>query len=156
MAAGDISPASYHETPQVRGNEMHSSIDNGRYSHRKNIWQGTPIFSEELQIQGKLDTYNSGTGDLVERKARLQHIYEGYLLQLYAEYYCLLEMGEQPKHLAFYSMLDNKKYPVELPTIIEKQRLINVLDSMRSYTSDMLLRHKCSHCENNIYTPLSW
>ena len=156
IAAGDITPASYHDTPQIRGNELHSAIEEGRYSHRKNIWQATPIYSEELQLYGKLDTYDTATRELVERKAHLTRIYEGYLMQLYAEYYCLIEMGETPKKLAFYSMLDNKKYPVPLPSNEDKQRLLSILDNMRSYTPEKLLEHHCSHCDNNIYAPLSW
>lgn len=155
-AAGDIVPDSYHDTPQVRGSAMHAAIDEKRYSNRKSVLQGMYIYSEELGIYGKLDIYDTATGELVERKAHLKTIYPGYLMQLYAQYYCLLEMGYKPKKLAFYSMKDNKKYPVPLPTDADKQKLIELIREMQDYTPEKLLKHKCSHCDNNIYSPLSW
>ncbi len=156
LAAGDILPSSYHEAPQVRGNETHAAVDQKRYSHRKDILQGLSIYSEELQVQGKLDTFNVKTGELVERKTKIIKLQEGNYMQLYAQYFCLLEMGYRPKVLSFYSMLDNKKYPVAVPGEIEKNRLKTIIRQMQSYTQEDLLAHHCANCNNNIYSPLSW
>jgi len=156
LAAGEVAPASYQAVPQVRGNELHAAIDDKRYSNRKNILQGASIYSEELQVQGKLDTYDTSTGELVERKARIKKIHEGNLMQLYAEYFCLIEMGFNPKKLAFYSMQDNKKYPVSLPGKTGKQRLKEIIANMQNYTTKQLLNHTCPNCSNNIYNPLNW
>lgn len=156
LAAGDITPASYHDIPQTRGNAAHSAVDEKRYSNRASVLQAMSIYSEELSIQGKLDTFDTATGELVERKAYLTEVYEGYYMQLYAEYFCLLEMGYQPKTLAFYSMQDNKKYPVKLPAIEDKQRLQSIINEMQNYTPELLLAHHCVNCDNNIYAALSW
>lgn len=156
IAAGDIDPKSYHDKPQTRGNEVHAAVDEQRYSNRKEILQNISIYSEELQIQGKLDTFDTKTGELIERKANIQKIYEGNLMQLYSEYFCLQEMGYKPKKIAFYSMLTNKKYPVELPGDKEKQRLKQIIADMQNFTPEQLLAHHCPNCDNNIYSPLSW
>lgn len=156
IAAGDITPASYHETPQVQGELAHEAIELNRYSNRKNVLQNISIFSEELGIQGKLDTFDVATGELIERKARIRKLYEGHYMQLYAEYFCLLEMGYKPVKLAFYSLLDNKKYPVPMPTTKDKARLKEIVQEMQNYTSEKLLHHYCKNCDNNIYSPLGW
>jgi CRISPR-associated protein Cas4 len=156
LAAGDIAPASYHEAPQVRGNELHAAVDKRRYSNRKEILQGMSIYSEELQIQGKLDTFDTKTGELIERKSHLATMYPGYYMQLYAEYFCLVEMGYKPKRLAFYSMKDNKKYPAKPPGEPEKQQLRDVVQQMQTYTPKMLMAHHCPNCDTNIYSPLTW
>ncbi|MFZ1248804.1 MAG: type V CRISPR-associated protein Cas4 [Candidatus Saccharimonadales bacterium] len=156
QAAGDIAPTSYQAAPQVRGKAMHEAIDTGRYSHRKTVLQGTPIFSEKLQIQGKLDTFDTATGELIERKAHLTQVYEGYMWQLYAEYFCLREMGYDPTSLAFYSTQDNKKHPVRLPTEADKTQLKRIIQDMQTYNAEKLLAHHCPRCNHNIYAPLGW
>lgn len=156
IAAGDITPASYHETPQVQGKAVHEAIELNRYSNRKSVLQNMSIFSEELGIQGKLDIFDTETGELIERKAKLKKLYEGHYMQLYAEYFCLIEMGYKPTKLAFYSLLDNKKYPVPLPTEKDKARLKEIVTEMQNYTPEKLLNHHCANCDSNIYSPLSW
>lgn len=156
IALGEITPSSFHDTPQTKGNEMHASIDEKRYSNKKNILQGVNIYSEELKVQGKLDIFDTSTGELIERKARLKNIFEGQIMQLYSEYYCLIEMGYKPKTIAFYSMEDNKKYFITMPTEKDKQRLKEIINKMQNYTYDKLLKHHCDHCDNNIYSPLGW
>jgi CRISPR-associated protein Cas4 len=156
VAAGDISPKSYQDTPQINGNEAHAAVDERRYSNRKNILQGMNIYSEELGIQGKLDTFDTETGELVERKAKISQVYEGYYMQLYAEYFCLLEMGYRPKKLAFYSMKNNKKYKVKVPAEKETHRLKEIITEMQNFTPEKLLAHHCANCDNNIYAALSW
>lgn len=156
LAAGDITPGSYHDTPQTQGNAAHAATDARRYSNRASVLMAMNIYSEELGIQGKLDVFDTATGELVERKARLKQIYEGHLMQLYAQYYCLWEMGHEPKKLAFYSMADNKKYPVAMPAPKDKQRLQEIISRMRQYGPEKLLAHHCANCDNNIYSALSW
>jgi len=156
LAAGDITPANYHKTPQVRGNEAHSAVDEKRYSNRKNVLQNMNIFSAELGIQGKIDTFDMETGELIERKAKLNKIFEGHLMQIYAQYFCLLEMGYRPTKLFFYSMSDNKKYPIKLPKDKDKQRLKETIKEMQNYTPEKLLSHHCANCDDNIYSALSW
>ena len=106
----------YHKEWQTKGKIAHEAVDNQTYSSRKDVLQALPIYSDELGICGKLDTFDKGTGELVERKYKIKKIYDGYKLQIYAQCFCLLEMGYEVKSLAFYSMSDNKKYKVELPT----------------------------------------
>lgn len=156
LAAGDIMPATYHAAPQKRGQEVHAAIEERRYSHRQTILQAKAIASQELQIQGKLDTFNSTTGELVERKTKITQIHEGNRLQLYAQYYCLLEMGYTPRTLAIYSVEDNKKYLIPLPKSADKARLQDVIRQMQAYTPEQLLAHHCPNCDTNIYSPLSW
>jgi CRISPR-associated exonuclease Cas4 len=156
MAAGELDASTYHAAPQVNGKARHDAIDNKRYSNRKNILQGMSIYSEKLQVQGKLDTFNTETGELIERKALLHTIYSGYYMQLYAEYFCLVEMGYQPKSLAFYSIENNKRYSVPAPGETEKNRLKKVIADMQNFNTEKLLAHHCPNCDNNIYAPLGW
>jgi CRISPR-associated protein Cas4 len=135
---------------------MHDAIDKKQYSTRKAILQGKSIYCEELGIAGKLDTFDTTSGELVERKALIKDIYEGYKMQLYAEYYCLKEMGYKPTKLAFYSMTDNRKYSLPIPKLPDKKRLAQILDEMRSFTLDDLRKHCCPHCKNSIYNALDW
>lgn len=156
IAAGEVAQSTYHDFPQIRGQEVHAAIDEKRYSNRKNVIQSLPIYSEELQVLGKIDTFSLDTNELVERKAKIRHVYEGYLMQLYAQYYCLLEIGYLPKKLALYSMLDNRKYPIAPPSLKEKLRLKAIISEMQKYTVKDMLEHECARCANNIYSPLSW
>jgi CRISPR-associated protein Cas4 len=156
LAAGDISPASYQDTPQTNGNAAHATTDEKRYSNHASVLQSMDIYCESLGIQGKLDVFDTETGALTERKARLKQIHEGYLMQLYAEYYCLRDMGYHPKKLAFYSIEDNKRYPVKLPTKENKLRLEEIITEMQNYTTAKLLKHRCAHCNDNIYAGLTW
>lgn len=156
MAAGELNPATYHDVPQTRGNALHSAIDNKTYSSRKDIMQGASIYSEELGIYGKLDTFDKKGGELTERKSKVSEIYEGYLMQLYAEYFCLVEMGYDVKSISIYSMLDNKKHKFASPGEREKNRLKEILQQMRDFNEEDVLKHKCNHCSNNIYSGLNW
>lgn len=156
IAAGDITPASYHETPQVQGKAAHEAIELNCYSNRKSVLQNMNIFSEELGIQGRLDIVDTGAGELIERKAKIKKLYEGHYMQLYAEYFCLVEMGYKPAKLAFYSMQDNKKYMIPLPTDKDKERLKQIINNMQNYTPEKLLKHYCANCYSNIYSALNW
>lgn len=91
---------------------------------------------------------------LVERKYQLKNIYQGLIYQLWAQMFCLREMGLEVKKLAFYDMSANRMIPVNIPTedeerifarFIESFRMFNPLDSIK------VNYRKCKHC---IYSSL--
>ncbi|MCH7763602.1 MAG: type V CRISPR-associated protein Cas4, partial [Candidatus Marinimicrobia bacterium] len=112
---GRVSKRLYHTTDQTNGIAAHKTIDNKSYTTAKSVLQGLDVFSEKYRIGGKIDTFDIKKALLVERKKKIKVIYDGYIYQLYAQYYCLTEMGYEVKRLKLYSMEDNKSYPVKLP-----------------------------------------
>lgn len=112
---GGLSTRLYHEQAQINGKAAHEAIDERRYSTRKTIIQGLDVYSDEFNLYGKIDLYDSKKGLLTERKKHISTIYDGYVFQLYAQYYCLVEMGYAVTALRFYSSDDNKTYDVPLP-----------------------------------------
>ena len=146
----NYSPDSFRETPQVRGLAAHTAIDNGTYSTKKNILQGTMVYSYRYGLLGRIDIFDISNGSLVERKYSITAIYDGFRYQLYAQYFALKEMGYTVNSLALYSAKDNKKYKIAIPAKAEIASFEAVLKSIRTYependfsTPDLT---KCRHC----------
>jgi CRISPR-associated protein Cas4 len=93
----------------------HTKIDQGKYSTSKDILQGTSVYSEKYHLAGKIDVFHIKKKSLMERKTHISEVYQGYVYQLYAQYFCLTEMGYQIEKLKLYSMDDNKVYEIPLP-----------------------------------------
>lgn len=123
----------FHDTSQQEGKTAHTNIDKKQYSSKSNILQSIDIYSEELGVIGKIDLYDKDKKQLIERKKKIKTIYEGYYLQLYAQYYCLIEMGYEIKELFFHSLSDNKRIKVPLPLEENKERLKEVISQMRNF-----------------------
>ena len=83
----------YHGKSQTVGKIAHDNIDKGKYSTARRYLQGLPIYSSRFNLMGKIDIYDSDKKFLIERKYKVNKIYRGYLLQLYAQFFCLEEMG---------------------------------------------------------------
>ena len=150
----------YRETPQVQGLASHAAIDKGTYSTRKNILQGTMVYSEKYKLLGRIDTFDIDSGTLTERKYSVTAIYDGFKYQLYAQYFALLEMGFKVTSLKIYSSKDNKKYNIPLPDAAAICAFENVLDNIRNYTpeNDKSLPnlnkcHKCNYREICCFFP---
>ena len=105
----------YHSDIQVKGRIAHLNIDQKKYSTRKEILQGLPVYSEKYLLCGRVDIFNQKTEVLTERKKKVQKIYDGFIFQIYAQYYCLIEMGYNVKKLFIYSLDKNKNYSIPLP-----------------------------------------
>ncbi len=145
----------FHTSYQSKGKQAHKNIDNKTYSSKKNILQGIETYSEELGVTGKIDILDLDNKELIERKNKIKVIYEGYYLQLYAQYFCLLEMGYEIKKIGFYSMSDNKKINIELPKEKEKQRLKEVIKSMQDFDiEDSDFKQNPEKCKMCIYRNL--
>lgn len=145
----------YKDTPQVVGSQKHEAIDDGRYSSKKSLLQATPVFCEELNIGGKIDTFDVESGSLVERKNKVKKIYDGYIYQLHGQYFCLTEMGYKVTSLFIHSLSDNKRYPISIPNQEDKKRFVELLQQMRSFDLHSEDFHQPkSKCQNCIYAPL--
>ena len=142
----------YHNTPQQVGRIRHEAIDKKTYSSSKHILQGIDVYSEELSLSGKIDIYDTESEHLIERKTKITKIYDGYLMQLYAQYFCLVDMGYKPKSLSIYSIDDNKRYPINLPNKQNKDDLLYLIDKIRqfkpeqNYNSFVRNNNKCDNC----------
>lgn len=141
----------YKDSYQLNGTRKHEAIDNGAYSSKKNCLMSIHVFSEKYWLIGKIDLFDMEKGELIERKAKINKIYDGYILQLYAQYYCLIEMGYSVKKLSLYSYEDNKKYNVLLPEEDEKnnvlfQKTIDEIMNFNPFEYVQTNREKCLKC----------
>ncbi len=145
----------FQNTDQVNGRAAHQTIDQGTYSTRKNVISGLDVYCEKYGLVGKIDVLDKDKKLLVERKKKVKRIYDGYIFQLYAQYYALLEMGYEVESIRIHSIDDNKNYEISLPdddtsmkdkfeTIIKQMRTFNIND----FVQDNI--EKCRHC---IYEP---
>lgn len=152
---GAMDKTVYQTTYQINGTNAHKSIDGKTYSTKKNILQSINVYCEKYGIQGKIDTFDIDKGLLTERKNKIVKIYDGYVFQIYAQYFALTEMGYKVQKLRFHSLSDNKNYDVKLP--FEDVEMFNKFEKliedirkfdMQSFTQTNI--QKCQHC---IYEP---
>ena len=140
----------FHAEPQTRGRISHTTIDHKTYSNRSNDIMSLPVYSENYGLMGKIDLYKKKEKLLIERKYQLKHIYQGQIYQLWAQMFCMLEMGYAVEHLSYYEISTNRMIPVALPTENDKQRFSTFLQQFRTFnpanTSFPINPNKCRHC----------
>jgi len=153
---GRLSTRLYHDLPQIRGKAAHETIDRATYSSRKNILQGIDVYCQQYGICGKIDIFDVNTGLLTERKKHISNIYDGYIFQLYAQYFGLVEMGYKVNQLRFYSSDDNKVYPIELPQKNRemKTRFERTVEQIKNYNLNDHIQANPLKCKNCIYKPM--
>lgn len=147
----------YQDEVQIAGTIAHESVDTQNYSTSKYILQGMEVYSDHYGIAGKIDTFDTRTGELVERKNQIHidtgqtaKIYLGYKYQLRGQMFCLEEMGYHVEKLAFYSMKDNKKYRIYKPSTDDILKFEAFLGRYRKF--NLLEQHwrqnpkKCLRC----------
>lgn len=152
---GNLDKNIYQSKDQIDGTYAHKTIDTGTYSSRKNILQGIDIYTEEFRIQGKIDTFDIKVGVLTERKNKIKEIYDGYIFQLYAQYYALTEMGYTVNKMRFHSIIDNKNYEVKIPKedIEMDNKFRNLIKEMREFNIEEFEQTNIKKCERCIYEP---
>ena len=150
---GDLSKRLYYNNALLDGKAVHEAIDNRHYSTHKNILQGTDVYSDKYKLCGKIDLFDKEKMLLTERKKHIEKIYDGYLFQLYAQYFCLTEMGYKVNKIRFYSSDDNKVYNVKLPhdnpEMLEKFNAIN--NKIQNFDIDSYVPISEEKCRNCIY-----
>lgn len=142
----------YHDVPQTKGKHAHQSIDHATHNTSAHILLGTEVYSEHYALTGKIDLFDIKKAKLTERKRTIKTIYDGYKLQLYAQYYCLTEMGYEVKILNFHSLTDNKNFPLPIPDAEITAWFEDHLFKFKSYhpSQDFLANpNKCHFCIYN-------
>lgn len=138
-----------HAVPQTRGKAAHGTIDNKIYSSKKDEISSLSVFCSELGIAGKIDIYKSKEKLLIERKYRLDTIYQGQIYQLWAEYFCMVEMGYEVEKLAFYAISTNKTFPLAIPNENDKKELKDFVLKFKRFNPEQPIpinTNKCTHC----------
>lgn len=152
--------------PQVEGTIAHSATDSGKSSTKKDDLFSLSVYSNELGVMGVIDVYRREQKLLIERKNNLKKIFRGQLYQLWAQYFCLVEMGYQVEQIAFYEITTNKMLYQQLPGAAEKAELMAFVDKFKHYSPEndifRINHNKCVHCiycnlcektfEDNVYT----
>ncbi len=153
---GKFNSRLYHESAQVKGLAAHLAIDQGSYSSANNILQGIEVYCQKLNIGGKIDTYDIKSGILRERKKKIKVIYDGYVFQIYAQYFALQEMGYEVKALVLYSMDDNCSYPIAKPeeNSVMLDKFNQLIISIREFSLDSPFIANSSKCKRCIYAHL--
>ncbi len=152
---GNLDTKLYQDAYQINGTNSHKSIDEKTYSTRKDVLQGIDIFSDEFGIQGKIDVFDMKSGILMERKNHVTKIYDGYVFQVYAQYYCLKEMGYQVKKIKIHSVNDNKNYDIKLPdadkAMDKKFKLL--IKKIHEFNIENFTQTNKEKCKKCIYEP---
>lgn len=150
---GATEPMLYHDKPQIDGKEAHRSIDEATYSTHTSILQGVDVFSDRYGLCGKIDTFDTEKGILTERKKKVSKVYDGYIFQLFAQCFCLREMGYDVREIRFWSKDDNKVYPIQLPEnnpeMMKKFEI--TVENLRSFDPAAFSPSDCQKCLNCIY-----
>ncbi|MCB4761988.1 MAG: type V CRISPR-associated protein Cas4 [Sulfurovum sp.] len=146
----------YQSRDQIDGKAAHKTIDTKTYTTSKKVLQSLEIYSKRYGLAGKIDTYDKSKQQLTERKKKIVHIYDGYVFQLYAQYYCLEEMGYEVKSIRLYSMDDNRVYPIQLPMedINMKNKFDSLIRQIHSFSLDEPFSPNPNKCTRCIYTNL--
>ena len=123
----------YHSSFQTVGKIKHENVDKRQYSSASRYLQGLEIYSNRYNLAGKLDVFDRQQGILIERKYQIKQIFDGYRYQLYAQYFCLKEMGFKVKRLCLHSLKDNKRYYFEIPDRAATKEFSRILKEINNY-----------------------
>lgn len=144
----------YHKTWQKKGLAAHKTIDEAKFSSRKEVLQGLTVYCEKYNLLGKIDTFNVDTGLLVEQKYSITDVYDGFRYQLYAQLFSLEEMGYIVKKMKLYSKKDNKNYEIPLPKKKDILAFEKVIHDIRCFSLNQSFSQNENKCKNCIYNML--
>ena len=141
----------YQNAAQINGKKAHEAVDHNTYSTRKDILQAMDVYCEKYGLVGKIDIFDGETGTLIERKRTIKRIYDGYIFQLYAQYFAMVEMGYLVKRLKLHSVTDNKNYDILLPEKDKEMwlKFEALIYDMRHFdleAFEQMNGEKCNHC----------
>lgn len=152
---GNYSDRTYKQKPQIIGTINHENIEQKKYSTSKKDIQSLAVFNEKYRLCGKIDLYDAETKTLIERKTKIREVYDGYKYQLWAQYFCMREMGYEVEKLVLRSLEDNKNYFLEIPGERETDEFEKHLRKIRNFNpDDPNFSQNPKKCKNCIYADL--
>ncbi|MBQ3368581.1 type V CRISPR-associated protein Cas4 [bacterium] len=144
----------YHASPQTRGKLAHEATDNKTSTNRSDVLLSLPVYSERFGIMGKIDQYKVKEKRLIERKYQLKKIFQGQIYQLWAQMFCMREMGYQVESIAFYEISTNKMIPVDMPNSEDEKEFEEFITRFRNYDPAQNFTPNPNKCEHCIYCNL--
>lgn len=146
----------YKRDAQVAGTAAHDTIDHKTYSSHKNVLQGTEIFCSRYNLAGKIDLFYKDEGHLVERKRNIVKIYDGYVFQVYGQYFGLMEEGLEVKKITIRDLTSNRNYPIPLPSenLEWLEKFENLIKAISDFSLDDPFQANPQKCVQCIYSPL--
>ncbi len=153
---GKMETRLYHSRDQIEGKAAHKTLDTKTYTTSKKVLQTLEIYSKRYKLAGKIDTYDMQTKRLTERKKKIVQIYDGYIFQIYAQYFCLTEMGYEVNALRLYSLDDNRVYPIKPPEEDEVMflKFENTIRRIHNFSLEEPFDPNPNKCRRCIYTNL--
>ena len=134
----------------MHGCLAHESVDTKSAFPHTEVLLAMPVYSDFYGIMGKIDVFYLKSNTLVEWKNELRHIFQGHLYQLWAQMFCLCEMGYHVEHLAFYEVSKKRTIPQPLPTKNDEARFADFVKRFKTYdplSSPVTINlNKCRHC----------
>lgn len=145
----------YQSPYQINGTAAHEAIENGRYSTRSNVLKARSVYCEKYNLIGKIDLFDIDRGILTERKKKVVTIYDGYVFQIYAQYFALTEMGYDVKTLRLYSMDDNKVHPIVRPESDPGmlRKFEQTIFDIKNFEMEAFVQTNPEKCKRCIYEP---
>ena len=145
----------YQTSSQINGTAVHKNVDEKKYSSKSSIITGLDVYCEEYNLIGKIDIYDADRKILCERKKKIIQIYDGYIFQLYAQYFALVEMGYEVRNLRLHSIDDNKSYNVKLPSEDDDMHMKfkKTVKNIRDFSFDNFVQTNIEKCKHCIYEP---
>lgn len=144
----------YTGESQLKGKASHKNIEENTWS-QSDVLCALMVFTERYGLYGKIDKYYPKQRELVESKRQVKRVYDGYIFQLYAQYFAMQESGYEVDKLYLYSIVDHKKYPIELPT--EDSQMLgkfeSLLEEIHSFSLKDYKPPNSEKCRNCIYSP---
>lgn len=143
----------FHKAPQIKGKFAHKSIDEKKYSCKTSMLQNFEVYSSKYKLFGKIDIFDIEQQKLIERKREIKMVYDGYIFQVYAHYFCLSEMGFEVKSIVLHDLIHNKNYPILLPQKDEKmfKKFENLICEIQNFSMNESFSPNKQKCENCIY-----
>ncbi len=153
---GNLEPIIYQSKYQIEGTFSHEAITSNTYTTSKAILQNTYVYTSEYNILGKIDLFDIKNKTIIERKNKINKIYDGHIFQVYAQYYGLIELGYEIEKIKIYSMKDNKIYKIDLPNENKEyyEKFITLLKEIKNFDLNNFKPKNKSKCKKCIYSTL--
>lgn len=138
---------------QLKGKAAHKKIDDDEWT-QSDVLCSLTVYSSTYGLMGKIDKYSPKSKELVETKRTISTIYDGYIFQIYAQYFAMKESGYDVRKLTLYSKTDNKKYDISLPADDPEMlaKFEKNLQDLRDFDLSSFQPTNLEKCKNCIYS----